>query len=133
MKTLNLYRIWEILNFINEQEESINERDIYPILLGHNSSYYDEEFEYFLEYYSFRVDEDSICIFNDDRVPYEDFTNNDFSYIPKKLLEFDEDQIREWIDEEVKNHLKQETVNKIAEKENIKHQIELLRNRLNKL
>mgnify|MGYP007057107303 CR=1 FL=1 len=112
MKTLNLYRIWEILNFINEQEDNINERGIYPCLLGQSSSYCNlYSFHHLLQQYYFRVDEDSICIFNDDGVPYEDFTNNDFSYIPKKLLEFDEDQIREWIDEEVKNHLKQEAIN----------------------
>ena len=133
MKTLNLYRIWEILNLINEQEELINERDIYPCLLGNSSSYHKMIFESFLEIYSFKVEGDKICIFNDDPIPYEDYTNGDFSYIPTKFLELDDKRIKQWIDNEVKNYLKQETINKENEKKNLKQQIEMLTQRLERL
>lgn len=133
MKTLNLYKIWEVLNLIVNVEESLHEKGIYPCLLGNSSNYYKQEFKYFLEEYSFKVEDDKICIFNDDVIPYEDYTNGDFSFIPIKLLELDEEEIKQWVDKEVEEHLEQETVSKENEKQNLKQQIELLQNRLNKL
>lgn len=130
---LDLQKVWSVLNFIKKQEDVYNEKDIYPNLLGLNSNYYHQEFNYFLEHYSFRVDEDEICIFNDDRVPYEDFTNSDFSYIPKELLDYNNKQLREWIEEQVDIHLKRVEKNKQEEKENIKNKIKILTERLEKL
>lgn len=58
---LDLQKVWSVLNFITEQENVYNEKDIYPNLLGLNSNYYHQDFNYFLEHYSFRVDEDNKC------------------------------------------------------------------------
>ena len=130
---LDLQKVWSVLNFITEQENVYNEKDIYPNLLGLNSHYYYQDFNHFLEHYSFRVDEDQICVFNDDQVPYEDFTNSNFSYIPKELLDYNDEQLKEWIEEQVGIHLKRVEQNKQEEKENLKNQIKFLTERLEKL
>lgn len=130
---LDLQKIWNILNFITEQEYLINKRDIYPNLLGLNSNYYKQDFNHFLEHYSFSIRNNEICIFNDDQVHYEDFTNSDFSYIPVYLLDCNKDKIKEWIDNELKSHLISEEENKEREKENLKNQIKILTERLEKL
>jgi len=100
MKTLDLYRIWQIMNIIDNQENILDEKEIYLNILGNDSKYYEMEFEEFLYEYAFRVDADQICIFNDDRIPYEDYTNNDFSFIPKKLLSFSDTELMAWIEKE---------------------------------
>lgn len=130
---LDLQKIWNILNFITEQEYLINKKDIYPNLLGLNSSYYKQDFNHFLEHYSFSICNNEICVFNDDQVPYEDFTNSDFSYFPKELLDYNDEQLKEWIDNELKSHLISEEENKEKEKENLKNQIKTLTERLEKL
>ena len=133
MKTLNLYRIWQILNFITDEENLLNEKNIYPSLLGLNSSYYNQSFDFFLKEYSFRIDEDEICVFNNDPIPYEDYTNTDFSYIQKELLKYNNDELIKWIDEQVSIHLERVEQNNKEEKENLQHQIELLTKILEKL
>lgn len=133
MKTLNLHRIWEILNFISDQENILNDKDIYPNFLGLKSSYYEMEFECFIDYYSFKIDEDEICIFNDDRIAYEDYTTDDYSYVPKELLDFSNEQLMNWIKEKTEIHLSRLEENKKSEKENLKNQIKMLTEKLNKL
>lgn len=130
---LDLQKLWSVLNFITEQEYLIKEKDIYPNLLGLNSNYYKQDFNHFLEHYSFSIYDNEICIFNDDKVPYEDFTNSDFSYIPVYLLDYNKDKIKEWIDNELKLHLINEEENKEKEKQNIKQQIKNLQKRLKTL
>jgi hypothetical protein len=102
MKTLDLYRIWEILNIVKNQENILSEKGIYSNILGHDSKYYIMEFEYFLYEYAFRVDADQICIFNNDQIPFEDYSNNDFSCIPKNLLSFNDTELIAWIGKEIK-------------------------------
>lgn len=133
MKTLDLYKIWEVLNFITEQEEIIEEKEIYPYILGTTSIYYRMDFESFLNHYSFRVDEKEICIFNDDQVPYEDFTNSDYSFIPKEILELNYEDLILWFNKEVDEYKIKEEKNKIAEKQNLQSEIERLTKRLEKL
>lgn len=133
MKTLNLYRIWEVLNIISEKEETLYDKEIYPYILGNSSSYSEMDFESFLEYYCFRITEDKIIIFNDDRIPYEDWTNNDFSDIPKKLLDMDNKSINEWVDKEIEAHIKQQEENKKVEKEKLQIEIKRLTQRLERL
>lgn len=130
---LDLQKVWSIMNFITEQENVYNEKDIYPYLLSLNSHYYYQDFNHFLEHYSFRINEDEICVFNDDQVPYEDFTNSDFSYIPKELLDYNDKQLIEWVGKQVGIHLKRVEENKREEKENLKNQIKVLTERLEKL
>ena len=133
MKTLDLHRIWEILNFISEQEQILNDKDIYPYFLGMNSSFYGMDFDSFIGHYSFRIDKDEICIFNDDPIPYEDYTINDFSYIPKELLSFNDNELMAWIEKQTEIHLSILEEIEEEEKESLKNQIKMLTEKLNKL
>jgi hypothetical protein len=130
---LDLQKIWNTMNFISEQEDVLNEKDIYPYFLGMRSNYYKQDFNSFLDHYSVKINTDYIIVFNDDGVPYEDYTNDDFSYLPKELLDFNEKQLKDWIDKEVDIHLKRVDKNKEEEREYIKSQINILTKKLEQL
>jgi hypothetical protein len=130
MKTLDLEKVWQVMNTLSGRELGLSEQNCYVSLLGNSSNYCQQEFDSFLSYYSFKVEDDNIVIFNDDGVPYESYTNQDFSYIPICLLSFSAEKIEKWIEEETEKQLKQQELNKIQEKEDIKRQIELLKKKL---
>jgi hypothetical protein len=128
---LDLNRVWEICNTLSEKQSELAEESVYIHLLGHQSDYSNSTFENFLEYYSFKIDGDDIVVFNDDFVEWEDYRTNDFSSFPLSLLSFDEKSLNIWIKNEMEMQLKQQEINKIAEKENIKQKIEFLQKQLN--
>jgi len=130
MKNLNLEKLWEICNKISWKQEQLTEDNIYISLLGNSSSYYMSDFEHFLEYYSFKVGKEDIIVFNDDLIPWEDYSVGDFSYIPTELLDMSDEDLIVWIEAEVERQLEAQRVNKLAEKENIKLQIERLQKQL---
>ncbi len=131
MKNLNLEKIWEICNRLSyEQLKLEEEKDIYVSLLGNSSNYCQQEFDSFLSYYSFKVEDDNIVIFNDEFVPYESYTNQDFSYIPICLLSFSDEKLKRRVETEIELQLAKQERDKIREKEDIKRQIELLQKRL---
>ena len=138
---LDLQKIWNTMNFISEQTDVLNEKDIYPLFLGMRSNYCKQDFNSFLGHYSLRIDDDEICVFNDDQIPYEDYTNDDFSYLPKYLLDFNEKQLKDWIDKEVnvllksvimdnidqqaKGKRKEQARNKVASKVHLLHTLKV--------
>ena len=130
MKTLDLEKTWQILNRISLKMDELSEKDIFVSLLGNRSSFGASTFESFLEYYSFKIENDTIIVFNDDGIPWEDYTTNDFSYIPLTLLNFNEQELENWMKEEIENQLKQQEVEKLQRKEEIKTQIERLQKKL---
>ena len=131
---LDLKKIWKIMNKLSFEESKLSEeQDKYVQLLGHSSNYCNSSFERFLNYYSFKVDGEDIVIYNDDSVQWEDYRNNDFSTFPLFLLSLGEKNLEKWIENEIEMQLKQQEINKIAEKENLKRQIEQLNKRLNTL
>lgn len=131
---LDLHRIWEVCNKISYEETKLSEeKDIYVSLLGRSSSYYSPDFENFLSYYSFKIEDDNIVVYNNDGVPYEDYRNDDVSYVPLSLLFGGEKELEKWIETEVELQIEKQEINKLAEKENIKLQIEMLQKRLNNL
>lgn len=131
MKNLNLEKLWEVCTILSNKMEELSEQNIYVYLLGIRSNYSAYDFKSFLDYYSFKIQEDGITVYNDDGIPYEDYTNNDYSYISSVLLSFSREQIDKWIDDEVEKQLKQQNINKLEEKENIKLQIARLQKQLN--
>jgi hypothetical protein len=131
MKTLDLEKLWEVCNILAEKESEFAEHSTYVYLLGRTSNYCSSSFDKFLKYYSFKIEEDEIVIYNNDGIPYEDYTNDDFSYIPTCLLPFSRKELDEWIDDEVEKQLKQQELGKLQEKESIKLQIENLQKQLN--
>ncbi len=128
---LDLKRVWEVMNTLSyKQAKLAEEEDKYVELLGHSSNYCQQEFDSFLNYYSFKVDGDNIVVFNDDGVPYEDYDNDDFSYVPICLLSFSAEKLERWVETEIELQLAKQERDKIREKEDIKRQIELLQKRL---
>lgn len=131
MKKLDLEKIWQICNLLSGKEAELSEQDCYISLLGNSSGYCPQEFESFLDYYSFKVNKDCITVYNCDGIPYEDYYNSDYSDIPSVLLSFSPEKLEKWIENEIESQLKQQEEAKIAEKEDIKRQIELLTKKLN--
>lgn len=128
---LDLKRVWEVMNTLSyKQAKLAEEEDKYVELLGNSSNYCQQEFDSFLEYYNFKVDGDNIVVFNDDGVPYEDYDNDDFSYVPICLLSFSDEKLKRWVETEIELQLAKQERDKIREKEDIKRQIELLQKRL---
>ena len=126
MKTLDLHKIWSILNTICEEQDNLSEQEIYVNLLGQQSNYIQMSFNGFLSYYSFKIDKDVLCVFNDDGVPYESFSNNDFSYLPTILLNYTDDELNTWIKAETEKQLNRQKEEKLQEIENKKLLIQRL-------
>ena len=130
MKKLDLEKLWNVCNILSEKESELAEHDIYVSLMGHSSNYSEMEFESFMKYYNFGFEDDNIVVFNDDGVPHESYTNQDFSYIPTILLSFNEKRLESWMETEIKLELERQEREKIREKEGLKKQIELLTKKL---
>lgn len=133
MRELNLYKLWEVCNTLSSKESELQEQGIFISFMGNRSNYGEMNFEKFLEYYSFRIDGDEIVVFNQDGVPYEEFTNNDFSYIPTVLLSFSAEKLESWMNIEVDLQLAQQKREREQQKENIKSKIERLKTQLKNL
>ena len=130
MKKLDLEKLWSVCNKLSNKEQELSERDIYVSLMGHNSNYSEMEFESFIKYYSFGFEDDNIVVFNDDGIPYESYTNQDFSYIPIILLSFDETMLEKYIENEINEQLKHQEQERLQRKEDLKRKIELLTKKL---
>ena len=133
MKNLDLEKLHYICNKLSNKEQELSERDIYVSLMGHSSNYSEMEFESFMKYYNFGFEDDNIVVFNDDAVSYENYTNQDFSYIPIILLSFDETMLEKYIENEINEQLKHQEQERLQRKEDLKKQIELLTKKLEKL
>ncbi len=133
MKTLDLEKIWQVMNKLSQKEAVLSEDNIFVSLLGNRSNYFQISFEGFLEYYSFKIENEVLCIFNNDGIPWENYTNDDFSYVHSVLISFSEKELEQWIDDEIKKQLKEQEVEKLERKDYIKKQIKNLENQLNKL
>ena len=130
MRNLNLEKLWSVCNKLSNKGQELSERDIYVSLMGHSSNYSEMEFESFMKYYNFGFEDDNIVVFNDDGVPYESYTNQDFSYIPTILLSFDETMLEKYIESEINEQLKHQEQERLQRKEDLKKQIELLTKKL---
>lgn len=130
MKTLNLHRVWEILNKLKQKEYLLEEENIYVYFLSRRSNYYPTDFEHFLDYYSFSLNEYYLVVFNDDGVPYEDYTNQDFNHIPRQIIDMSDEELDIWVEDEIKRQLEEQRKDKEQEKENIKKQIKRLQKQL---
>ena len=108
MKTLDLEKLWEVMDTISLKQQDLDEQNIFVNLLGHMSGYYGQSFESFLDYYSFKFEDDNIVVYNNDGVPFEDYNNEDYSYVPICLLSFSAEQIEEWVKTEIQRQLKQQ-------------------------
>lgn len=133
MENLELKKLWQVMNTLSEKQSELAEESVYVYLMGDRSNYGDMSFEGFLNYYSFRIDGDEIIVFNNDPVSWEDYSTDDFSYIPLSLISFGEEQLENWMQNEIEKQLAQQKLIKLAEKENLKSQIKRLETQLNNL
>lgn len=133
MKTLNLHRIWEILNKVTKRQDELHEKNSYVYLLNSTSYYIESDFENFLNYFSFKIDKECVEIFNYDGIPYENYNNEDIFYVPQKLLQMNDKELNVWIEDKICIELNRIELDKIAEKERLKQQIERLNKQLNDL
>ena len=127
---LDLEKIWKLCNYFSDRQCALDEENCYVQLLGNSSEYFSRDFSSFLEYYSFKIEDNNVVIFNNDPIPYEDYNNNDYSYIPLPVLGFGEEKLENYIKQSVEMQLKEQEEAKIAMKENIKRQIERLQKQL---
>ena len=127
---LDLEKIWKLCNYFSDRQCALVEENCYVQLLGNSSEYFSRDFSSFLEYYSFKIEDNNVVIFNNDPIPYEDYNNNDYSYINLNGLGFGEKELENYVKQMVEMQLKEQEESRIAEKENIKRQIEFLQKRL---
>ena len=113
MEIINTKRIWEIFQIVDRIDEDGT--------LGFNNA--SLEYESFLEWYSFKIIRDSIMVFNDDRVPYEDYTWNEFNYIPFSVMNMLDEDVEKWVLEEIKKKEKEAVELEQQRKEALLHEI----------
>ena len=114
MEVINTKRIWEIFNIFEKIEED-------EVLDFNNASL---EYEEFLDWYSFKMLKDSIMVYNDDQVPYEDDTWNDFNYIPFSVMKMSDEEVEKWVLEEIKKKEKEDVEWEQKRKETLLEEIE---------
>ena len=114
MENVNTKRIWEIFQIIDRIDED-------EVLDFNNASL---EYEEFLDWYSFKMLKDSIMVYNDDQVPYEDDTWNDFNYIPFSVMKMSDEEVEKWVLEEIKKKEKEDVEWEQKRKETLLEEIE---------
>ena len=127
---LDLKRVYEIMNKLSSKQSEMWEQDKYIYLMGARSEYHDTSFESFLGYYSFKVEDENIVVYNISYID-DNWTTEDYSYVPLNLLNCSEKELNEWIEIAVKKELERIEKEKVYKKEELKRQIEILTKRLN--
>lgn len=114
MENINTKRIWEIFQIIDRIDEDG--------VLDFNNALF--EYEGFLDWFSFKVLNNSVMVFNDDRVPYEDTTWNDFNYIPFSVMKMSDEEVEKWVLEEIRKKEEEYVGREQRRKEALLHEIE---------
>lgn len=126
MTTLDLHKIHQTLNIISLEQSNLLEENVFVNLLGYHSEYSEISFTNFLEYYSFKVEDNTICIFNNSGVAYESYNNNDYSYLPAILLDITDEELNTWMKVEIAKQLERQKIEKVNEIESKKLEIKRL-------
>ena len=126
---IDLKRLWEITLIICNEIDEAPEEDFY---INYTTQY---SFESFLNYFSIKIDiiREEITYYNDDKVPYEDFTYRDFNTLPLSILEFKDEEVKEWLYEKNKERVLKEKENRKIEIDRLKRNIEILKEQVKKL
>lgn len=133
MKNLDLENVWRVCNTLANKMHELSEDNIYINLLGNTYNYVVLSFEEFLDYYSFKIDGNTIEIFNNDRVAYSDYTNEDYSYISTILLSFTPEKLEKWVETEIELQLAKQERQKESDKERLKNDIKRIQKQLDNL
>ena len=126
---IDLKRLWEITLIICNEIDEAPEEDFY---INYTTQY---SFESFLNYFSIKIDiiRKEITYYNDDKVPYEDFTYPDFNTLPLSILEFKDEEVKEWLYEKNKERVLKEKENRKIEIDRLRRNIEILKEQVKKL
>ena len=114
MEIINLKRIWEIFQIVDRIDEWSR--------LDFNNTFL--EYEGFSDWFSFKVLNNSIMVFNDDQVPYEDYTWNEFNYIPFSVMKMSDEGVEKWVIEEIKKKEEEYVEREQSRKETLLKKIE---------
>ena len=126
---IDLKRLWEITLVICNEIDKVCDEDFY---INYNTQY---SFESFLNYFSIKIDiiREEITYYNNDKVPYEDFTYRDFNTLPLSILEFTDKEIIEWLYKKNREYILKEKQNKKIEIDRLKRNVEMLEEQIKKL
>ena len=130
---LNLEKVWKVINTLSNKQSELSEDNVYISFMGRQSNYGEMPFKSFLDCYSFKINKDEIIVFNNDEVPYESYSNEDFSNFPLCILSFSAEKLDKWIETKIRLELTKQEESKMAEKEELKRNIERLTKQLNNL
>ena len=114
MEIINTKRIWEIFQIVDRIDEDGT--------LGFNNTFL--EYEGFLDWFSFKMLKDTIMVYNNGRVPYEDYTWNEFNYIPFSVMNMSDEGVEKWVIEEIKKKEEEYAEWEQKRKEALLHEIE---------
>lgn len=113
MEIINTKRIWEIFQIVDRIDEDGT--------LDFNNTFL--EYERFLDWFSFKMLKDTIMVYNNGRVPYEDDTWNDFNYIPFSVMKMSDEEVENWVLEEIKKKEEEAVEWEQNRKETLLHEI----------
>ncbi len=114
MEIINTKRIWEIFQIVDRIDEDGT--------LDFNNTFL--EYEGFLDWFSFKMLKDTIMVYNNGRVPYEDYTWNEFNYIPFSVMNMSDEGVEKWVIEEIKKKEKEDVEWEQKRKETLLEEIE---------
>ena len=125
---IDLKRLWEITLIICNEIDEAPEEDFY---INYTTQY---SFESFLNYFSIKIDiiREEITYYNDDKVPYEDFTYRDFNTLPLSILEFTDKEIIEQLYKKNREYILKEKQDKKIEIDRLKRNVEMLEEQIDK-
>ena len=114
MEIINLKRIWEIFQIIDRIDVDGT--------LDFNNTFL--EYEGFLDWFSFKMLKDTIMVYNNGQIPYEDDTWNDFNYIPFSVMKMSDEEVEKWVSKEIKKKEKEDVEWEQQRKEALLKEIE---------
>jgi hypothetical protein len=133
METLNIYKLWQLCEIIYKKQIELEENNIYISLLGTHSNYNEMSYEYFLEYYNFKIEENAVIVFNCDKESYSDYSNDDYNVIPTILLEMNAKDLKSWLEKQIQKEILKQKQEKDNEKIYLTNEIKRLQEQLNTL
>ena len=114
MEIINTKRIWEIFQIVDRIDEDGT--------LDFNNTFL--EYEGFLDWFSFKMLKDTIMVYNNGQIPYEDDTWNDFNYIPFSVMKMTDREVEKWVSKEIKKKEKEDVEWEQKRKETLLEEIE---------
>ena len=130
MKEINIFRLWQITNIIQEELHKIDEeKDVFIKFSTIN------DYDSFLEIYSFKIETElkKICYYNNDYIPNEDYTYNEYNYLPFEILEMNDDEVKKYAYGLYEDILSKEKNDKKLLIKRLKNELEILQKQLKNL